>query len=677
MIPALLVAAATASAAAPLEQPSGEIVVTGERVARTTRETASSVVVLDRAVLETLSAPDRIDQLLQSIPNVQLGSGGEGPTIRGQDSTGVVRDLPAFLGGTRPRTTIQIDGRPITYYELAFGLTSIWDVDQVEVFRSPQTTTQGRNSIGGAIFVTTAEPSYQWEGRARAIAGDFATRQASIAASGPIVADQLAFRVSGDVRRSRTSSEITSTAAGIDFNRDRYSVVRLKLRSDPTALPGSRLDLNFVHNSSQMPQFEGIEQPFEQRKNPHATYGAFRINVDSVTGRLSQPLADAVEARVTASFGDARSRRFAPAGLGEAIIHSRDYSLEPIVDWRPSPALHLVAGANVLTSSLAQTIDVSAQQFGVGNFADHQRSVGVFGEASLALASGLTATAGLRYQHDRQHRSGAMQGGRTNLQVEYDEAFSAWLPKASLAYDISQAVRVGVLAQRASNPGGLTINTARFRVDTFDAESLWDFEAFVRGSIPGTGLNLSANLFRYQMRNAQRVQNIAFALSNGQIAFAAEVDNAPRAWSEGLELEASWAASHAVTVRGGIGLLETRITRTIEPSDPLLGKQFQRSPNMSGFLAIGWHPHKDVALDLQGRTNSAYFSDDYETATRRIAGSTTIDARIAWTPGRFEVFGYARNLLDEFHLTYRLAPATGLATAGDPRELGLGVQARF
>ena len=72
------------------------------------------------------------------------------------------------------------------------GSQSAWDIAQVEVFRSPQTTTQGRNSIAGAIFVTTRAPTNDWEGRARAILGDFDTRQFSVALSGPVVKDELA-----------------------------------------------------------------------------------------------------------------------------------------------------------------------------------------------------------------------------------------------------------------------------------------------------------------------------------------------------------------------------------------------------------------------------------------------------------------------------------------------------
>jgi outer membrane cobalamin receptor len=96
-----------------------EIVVTGERVRQSLKETPSSVAVFGRKDIDAAAAPDRIEQLLAGIPNVQLGSGGEAPTIRGQDATGVLRDLPGFLGGARPRAALQVDGRAVSYNEFA------------------------------------------------------------------------------------------------------------------------------------------------------------------------------------------------------------------------------------------------------------------------------------------------------------------------------------------------------------------------------------------------------------------------------------------------------------------------------------------------------------------------------------------------------------------------------
>ena len=655
-----------------------EIVVTGERISRSTHDTASSLAVETADSIGTLAYPDRIEQLLQAIPNVQLGSGGEGPVIRGQDSTGAIRDLPAFMSGTRPRTTIRIDGRSATYYELVFGLTSVWDIDRVEVFRSPQTTTQGRNAIGGAIFVETKDPAFAWEGRVRLLAGNYDTHQASGVVSGPLVGEELAFRLSGDLRRSRTASRITSTAVGIDPNRDDSELVRLKLRAEPKSLPDISLSLAYSHGRSQMPQFEGVREPFEQRADPRATYGIFAITVDSLTGRIAYAPTGDFEARTTISYGKAAVRRYAPPGLGEAEIDARDISIEPVIAWRSDRGLSLTAGLNYTRSRLDQTIDLSTFRpvLGTGAFADSQHSLGLFGEASVPLSPVLILTAGLRYQRDRQVREGGLTGSRLTLPLAYDRKFSVWLPKISLAWDVAPEISIGVLAQRAANPGGVNLNTAFARVETFEAERLWDVELFARARLDGGKLVLSANAFHYAMRDAQRSQTVAVVLPGNLVFTGAKVENAPRAWTRGLEAGLDWRLSKRFSLRGAVGLLDTRITRTLEATSPMLGKQFQRSPHFSGSASLAWTPVDAVALSAQVRHNSGYFSDDFETATRRVGSSTTVDARAALTRRGATIFGYVRNLLDEFHLTYRFE-TLGLASAGYPREFGLGIEARF
>lgn len=652
-----------------------EIVVTGERTSRSKHDTASSVAIETGKSINEKAAPDRVEQLLQMVPNIQLGSGGEGPTIRGQDSTGVVRDLPAFLSGTRPRTTITIDGRSATYYELAFGLTSVWDVARVEVFRSPQTTTQGRNSIGGAIFVETEEPTFNWQGKVRLVAGESDTWQFSGVVSGPLIDGQLALRVSGDLRRSRTSSQITNGAVGIDPNRDDSELVRVKLLVEPKGLPDTRIDLTYSHGHSQMPQIEGIEPPYVERRNPSAIYGIFAITVDALTSRIAYKPAGDFEVRATLSYGKADVRRYPKPGFGDTVIDARDFSFEPVVCWLSATGLSLTGGFNYTRATLEQTIDLTAfgPVLGRGVFSDIQDSFGLFGEGILPLASGLSLTAGLRYQYDRQVRQGGLDGNNLTLPLAYDRTFIAWLPKASLAWDISPSLRVGALAQRASNPGGVNLNTGRRRVELFDAEHLWDFELFARVRLLGGKLTLTADAFRYEMTDAQRTQTTFIVQPYGPPFPNTQVNNAPRAWTKGIELEMDWLPSRRFHLSGAIGLLDTKITAS--PDANLLGKQFQRSPHFSGSASVVWNPVDALSLSGQARHNSGYFSDDLETATRRINGSTTVDAKVSWTWNGVTMFGYVRNLFDDFHLTYLFD--SGLATAGDPREFGIGIESRF
>lgn len=644
---------------------------------RTLAKTPSSVAVVTSDMIEGQAAPDRVEQLLALIPNIQAGSGGEGPTIRGQDSTGVLRDLSAFLGGTRPRVTLQVDGRAVNYYEYVFGLASAWDVSQVEVFRSPQTTTQGRNSIAGAIFVHTADPGREWEARVRTIGGELGTWQGSAMVSGPIGGDQLAFRVSGDIRRTRNSSDMADGVVGASLDHDDYGIARVKLLAEPRALPGLRIEATYAHGESQAPQFEAVAAPFRARRfpAPERTNGVYRINTDSLTGVARYELTQALTWDATLSWGDALIRRFGLPGLGRTRIDSKDFSVESTLNWQPQTPVRLVGGIYRLTMHQRQSIDITGLGAGMGDFDDRQHSLGLFGEATWRPATAFAITGGLRYQRDNQDRDGILRRPGTPALLDYDRSFDAWLPKLSVAYDLTDGVTAGLLAQRAFNPGGATINPFTGALDDFDAETLWNYEAFVRASFGGGRGTLAANLFYNDIADSQRPQRRVITPPGGAPLIVTDIVNQPTVETYGAELELAWRATERLTLRLGAGLLETKVLRTLLATDPSFGKDFERAPSVSASAAVDWRPVDALRLSVQLRTNTGYFSDDANTPALRIAGSTVVNARAAYTHDGLTVFGYARNLFNEFYLTYLFTPTFG--TAGDPRELGVGVEARF
>jgi len=666
-----LLAFALQQSAAP-EPAISEIVVTGERIPRPLRDTPSSVSVVTARDIDAMAAPDRVDQVLDLIPNVQMSSGGEGPTIRGQDTTGATRDLYAFLGGNRPRTTLIVDGRPVSFNEFVFGAAPLWDVSRIEVFRSPQTTTQGQNSIAGAIFVVTEDPSETAEYRARAIVGNAHTKQVSAVASGPLT-EGLAYRVAGDLRFSRPSSFIGENAVGTDPNRDRYGLLRFKLLATPPGLPGSRLQLTYTHNASRMPQIEGVAPPFKDRRNPGATYGTFRIRTDSLTASAQQEVRSTLKLSALVTHGLADVQRFAPEGLGQVKVDNKDWFGEAVANWGPSEAFKLVGGVSHSRRHLRQYIDLSVLA-GEGHFRDSQNSTGVFGEADFRLLPKTVLTAGLRYQRDAQRRIGSLGTSKSSIPLDYDETFGAWLPKVSLAYEISDKARAGILVQRAYNPGGVTLRFDTGMPDPFGVETLWDYELYARLTVR-PGLKLATNLFHYDQRDAQRAQPIAIKAPNGQTVIFADLFNIPKARTYGLETEVDWRLSERFQARLGLGLLNTKITKTETANGGFEGKDFGRAPHFSGSAAIEWRPVDQLRLSAQAKRNSGFWSDDLNTPNRRIDRWTRVDARAEWDAGRFRLFGYARNLLNKFYLTYKFSSV--LATAGDPREVGIGLEANF
>ena len=638
-------------------------------------ETSSSVDVSTAERIESLSGADRVEQVLQQTPNVVLG-GPSGPAIRGQDANGVLQGLPGFLGGARPRTTLQVDGRPVTYNELAFGAAGIWDVGRIEVFRTPQTTTQGLNSIAGAIFIHSKDPTYDWEGRARLLAGNYKTRQASIALSVPLVEDQVAFRAAADIRRGRPSSKIVDVTRGADPNNDDYSLLRFKLLAEPRLWPGSRVELTYAHTESLMPLIEGIRPPFRERRDPIDNYGTFGTNVDSLTGVVELPITTKLRASTTLAYGDARVRRFNLPGFGESDTRSYDFSVEQVFDWNPDGPARLVSGISHRRFSLGQFIDLSVfTGVGVGDFDDEQRSVGLFGEVTLQPLARTIVTAGLRYQWDRQQRSGSIGDAARQIPLSYNRSFSAWLPKLSVAYDLSNELRAGMLVQRAYNPGGTTLRLDTGRSENFDPETLWNYELFVRSRSAGGTLVVAGNLFYMAMRDSQRFRSILAPFPGGPPILLAQLFNVPRARSYGAELTVNWRASRRLSARAAVGFLETRITRTDADSFAFQGAEFARSPGQTASGEIDWRPVDPLRLSAQIRHHSSYFSNDRETAALHIGSATIVDVRASWSIGRMSLFGYGRNLFDTFRLNF-LNNVT-LATAHDPREVGLGLEMQF
>ncbi|WP_162888127.1 TonB-dependent receptor [Sphingomonas mesophila] len=648
-----------------------EIVITGERVTRSLKQTDGSVEVFDRRRLEREPGADRLDELLDSVPNVLLGNPGQGPSIRGQDTTGPLIDLAAFLGGTRPRTTLNIDGRAASHNELVFGSAPLWDVAQVEVFRSPQSTVEGRNSIAGAIYVRTRSPAFEWEGAARAMSDNRGGRQASAMVGGPLVEDALAFRLAVDGRRARPWSTLADRQRGADPVHDDYGLVRGKLLATPAALAGSRFELTLQHLRSKAPQTVTTLAPFEDRRDPLPIYGIFANRISSATLRGEVPLDASLDLLAIASLGQSRFRRFAPRGRGEALNKVADRSLETRIDWAAGDALRLSGGIHVLSSRLDQEIDLSAI-VGLGAFYDRQTALGLFGEVEWKLSPALSATVSLRRQSDRQRREGAIIGALT-LPVDYDRRFAFWLPRAALRWDVNDDLRVGAVVQRASNPGGISLNFVTGEPELLDAETLWNVELFGRARLLDGRLTLSANMFRNAHRDAQRAIARTFVGPRANLTWF-ELYNVARARTEGLEASAEWRPSERLSVRAALGLLRTRISDGGE-GVAFDGKSFARAPKRSLTLAADWTPLDRLTLSGRLRHHSGYFSDDLNSAARRIDAGTEADVRAAWSWRSFTLSAYARNLTDAFAVTYLLSPT--VAVPNKPREIGIGLETRF
>ena len=156
--PALAVAADAPQGASTLE----EIVVTARKRQENLQHTPIAVSAYTGAELEARGATD-LGKVTQMTPNLLLT---KMPTNGGVNSAAIyIRGIGQndFVPTTDPGVGVYVDG---VYLGRSVGaVLDLVDVERVEVLRGPQGTLFGRNTIGGAVSLTTKKPDENFGGK--------------------------------------------------------------------------------------------------------------------------------------------------------------------------------------------------------------------------------------------------------------------------------------------------------------------------------------------------------------------------------------------------------------------------------------------------------------------------------------------------------------------------------
>jgi iron complex outermembrane receptor protein len=107
-----------------------------------------------------------------------------------------------------------------------------FDLGNVQVLKGPQGTLFGRNTIGGAVLISPQAPTYEVEGYAKASYGNYDYWQLEGALNIPIVADKVALRVAGQIRRRDGVTK--NLSGGKDFDDIHSNAFRASLLLQPT-----------------------------------------------------------------------------------------------------------------------------------------------------------------------------------------------------------------------------------------------------------------------------------------------------------------------------------------------------------------------------------------------------------------------------------------------------------
>jgi iron complex outermembrane receptor protein len=166
----------------------GEIVVTARKRDETFQSVPITVNVFTAQEIQSAGIESPRD-FVAMVPNMTLvetqNVGNSFVTIRGISQA----------RNSEPSVAVLVDGVLETNpYEFTQDL---YDIKQIEVLKGPQGALYGRDAIGGAIIITTADPSDHFEGSTRVGVGNGLSEKAQLALSGPLdSAGTLRYRAS-------------------------------------------------------------------------------------------------------------------------------------------------------------------------------------------------------------------------------------------------------------------------------------------------------------------------------------------------------------------------------------------------------------------------------------------------------------------------------------------------
>lgn len=667
----------------------GAIVVSGQKVLRTLQETTDSVAVLTGETIDDSYITD-ISEALIRIPNVSTSFEGQGVSIRGIPERGV----GSGTGDTSQTIAIYIDGAVQAQSGASNGILSTWDVAQIEVYRGPQTTTQGRAGIAGAVIVETVDPSFEWNGRARAAYGEFNTYQLAGALGGPIIPDLLAFRVAADVNRTDGFTTFVSDSAEIDdVGRNNRDLARAKLLFTPA--PNFEAIASYTYSDARLGS-NRVDVPDSFERVTRQTVSLTETQVHSASLRLNIGLSYALSLTSVSAYTDLEGQTSPQAEtLGIGTITNIDFSdsaftQEIRLNYDDGGNVRGIAGiyyADIEEFNLRDLIvpipPVTTLSAMTG-FDNTFENFAIFGEAEIDLNENWTLLLGGRYDTEDSSRSEIEIISTdpfvpffpsTNTNFAGDASFDAFLPKAGLTYNFTPDASLALVAQRAYRPGGADIDPATGQALEFDPEFLWNYELALRIASADNRLIFNANLFYsdYQDMQIRFSPDPAFPT----IRF---IDNVGSAELYGLEIEALFKATNDLSLYASMGLIESEFNEFAFQGLDLSGNEFPFQPPIS--LAFGgtYEDERGISATVDFNYSDNFFSQVQNGPELRADDRLFVNTRLGYRGDNFGVFVYAQNLFDaDFQTSVFRDPDPAFANAelGQPQTFGVILETEF
>lgn len=687
-----------------------DIIVTAQKRSERLQDVPIAITAVDSATL-TSSGVTNIDGLQRLAPGLSIANVGSGfvsyTYLRGA-GTNVIDS------GADPSVAYYIDE---VYLGSKAGLQfDLLDVDRVEVLKGPQGTLFGRNAEGGAISVSTKRPTSTLSAHAYGEAGNHGIALLRGSVSGPLVNDNLLFRLSLGTKRT---DPFTQNLAGgrdpggyksyagrgqIEYRGGRFTA---RLTGEALKLRGGMTNSFFATSSkaayvsaaaaAALPPGDSFYKHYYnvngfERQNSRSLTG--RIEWDSPIGQITSISAYRFDAYRRLQDQDSTIADGFELGSNERTkTYSQELRLSSAIGERfdytfgvyyyhakINTLFDLYSGADFPAVALQRVRRQDRALITTNSYA-------VFGQGTLKLTDELSLTAGGRYTSDKKDNDRSLTtNGVLIYRVNPGDTWHSFDPSVTLNYKPTSDIMLYASFRQGFKSGGfqaLAPATAAIANTPFLPETLRSYEIGLKSTLFDRRLVFNMDIFRADITDQQ--------ISRVTTSTVILVDNAGATRTNGVEV--SIVAQPIQGLRLGLDATyqEARFRQYLNGAISYAGNHQLRSPDF--MLAA----NAEYNLDLPGgstitpRVDYSYRTVQYFDAANAVVGGVRIanqyqpayglgNASITFSPAsrRFTAGLWVRNIANKrYYRNLVTIGLSGLATPGDPRTIGASLDLNF
>lgn len=493
---------------------------------------------------------------------------------------------------TDPAVAIVVDG--VVAASASVTRQELFDIEQIEVLKGPQGALYGRNALGGAINIVTKKPSNEWTGKVSVGYGNANRAESNFAISGPLIEDELFFRISGSYRDDDGTILNTSVGKDVDFETSRTLRTRFIWEPNERFSADVRASIDDLETGTYYYTItRPIGDPFQGEDRNSNTFSNLPASnpisvadseIVDLSLKLDYEFDFATLTSITAYnytyelYGEPGQGvgRPGPGDLdftnADIIGNEQSYNPESIsqefrlISNDESARLRWNVGFYYIDIDREDTLPIFDDADADGDLTDefvstggklfplgterNIRGIAVFGNVDYDIFEQLTASFGLRYdEEDRDQLDLDDPNPATNFQ---EETFDAFQPKVSLTYRANDNQMFYGTVSRGFRSGGFNTPRSPFPT-TFNKETLWSYEVGHKGRYLDNTLQLNAAFFYEDITDKQ---NFTFDVLNAaQILY-----NIPESEVYGIEVDGSWAPTDGLTIGFAGGWMDSEIS---------------------------------------------------------------------------------------------------------------------